>query len=210
MDIRELEPFDKNKYEELSLNQLAVYAIDFMQLHGVPLTIENVTVVLFRLFPTKFSMVGFEEYPDAARVNRALLQLRPKYRNWAVGNVKQGFTLTRAGESVAKHTHQVLTGQKSLVPPRKAVEENAGRTRAQEEDIKKIENSALFSKFKDSKLGDVSSMDFYDMLEAYPQSPPQALRKLLADLSKQAKYLGRGDIQDFLAWVKRRFSKRLS
>ena len=111
-NVRDLKPFDERTYEGISLNQLATYTIDLLTKKGFPITFETLTVALFKMFPKKFCLYGFEEYPDAARVNRSLLQLRPKYRNWALGDTKKGYVLTSQGREIAEITMLPVLGSR--------------------------------------------------------------------------------------------------
>src|SRR2546426_9038495 len=98
----DLKPYPLDQYGNIDLNRLTVFTIYLLNKRDIPTTLENIGVANFRMFPRRFAMVGFPDYPDVTRVNRALLQLRPKYRNWAMGNAKLGWQLTVAGEEEAK------------------------------------------------------------------------------------------------------------
>src|SRR3989454_11226835 len=98
----DLKPYPLDQYGNIDLNRLTVFTIYLLNKRDIPTTLENIGVANFRMFPRRFAMVGFPDYPDVTRVNRALLQLRPKYRNWAMGNAKLGWHLTVAGEEEAK------------------------------------------------------------------------------------------------------------
>ena len=48
-------------------------------------------------------MMSFQEYPDAFRTNRSLLQGQPKYRNWLTGAASKGFSLNERGFELARN-----------------------------------------------------------------------------------------------------------
>ena len=72
------------------------------------LRLEAIAILNWRLFPEKFSMVNFQEYPDAFRTNRSLLQMQPKYRNLLTGAATKGFSLNERGMDKAKELTQVM------------------------------------------------------------------------------------------------------
>src|SRR4051812_31232242 len=95
--ILSLPNYPEESYDSIDLNRLTVFTIAFLRKRNFATSIEHIAVADFRMFPKRFAMIGFPEFPDISRVNRALLQLRPKYRNWATGNARLGWTLMRPG-----------------------------------------------------------------------------------------------------------------
>ena len=82
----ELKDIDKIKSvgardKSISLTLLTAYSLYWLEEWMLPTTIEAISILNFKLFPSKFAMVGFPNYPDALRTNRSLLQLGPKYGN---------------------------------------------------------------------------------------------------------------------------------
>src|SRR5205809_3198637 len=111
------QPFEESCYREADLAGLAAYTLDWLQRQNTPTTFENVVVAAFKMFPAKFSLEGYPSYPDAARVGRTLLQLGPKYRNWARGSVQKGFVLTQTGLSKVKSVQEQLAAASSKTAP---------------------------------------------------------------------------------------------
>src|SRR5437870_2173982 len=106
--LDDISPFAGSNYEAIDLTGLAAFTLHWLQDRHLPTTFENIVVAAFKMFPAKFSLEGFPNYPDAARVGRTLLQLAPKYRNWARGSVQKGFILTESGLQKAKAVQQAL------------------------------------------------------------------------------------------------------
>lgn len=205
--IDALRPYREESYEELDLNRLAAYTIRRLQDEQIPTTFENIVVAAYKMFPRKFSLVGFPDYPDAARVNRALLQLRPKYRNWARGNVRKGFVLTESGLREVKQVGESL----SLGPKhpggsvRRAGRRTPPRTRDLTEDIEFIQHSSLFAKWQQGLLDSATDLEFFNLIRAYAYSPSKAIRQRLETLRNTAIQLNRRDILEFLDAVGTRF-----
>ena len=87
----------REAYRSFSLVHLTAYSVYWLTHWRIPTTYENVSVLNGRLFPGDFGMRGFPDLPDAFRTNRSLLQMRPKYRNFATSNPRKGVYLTEKG-----------------------------------------------------------------------------------------------------------------
>ena len=88
-------------YSEVALTALTAYSLYWLHQWRLTRTIEAVAILNWRLFPLKFAMVGFQEYPDAFRTDRSLLQMQPKYRNLLTGAAVKGFSLNERGMDTA-------------------------------------------------------------------------------------------------------------
>ena len=210
--IMSLAAYPPERYESVDLNRLSVYTIHKLDELDVPTTLEHIAVATFRMFPKRFAMVGFPEYPDVARVNRSLLQLRPKYRNWATGKTRIGWTLTVAGVEEAK----VIAGKLGETPTAirsslsaADVQAEAGgrikRTIHTEDVIGRIQASPLFGKFRQG-WKDVEALEVYDVLDAYTHTPADALRRKLSRLKTVAATAGDREVIRFLDELGTRFS----
>jgi hypothetical protein len=192
----------------LDLAGLAAFAI--MRLHDlhIPNTFENLVVTLFKMFPTKFSLVGFDVYPDAARVGRTLLQLGPKYRNWARGSVNKGFVLTEAGKTKALSVSEVLSG---LTPssPKRVIGRTAPRTKDLSKDLQVLRDSPLYQQWKVGALSTTNSIELFNLLGAYAYTPPRVLRERIKMLESIAVELEQQEISEFLRAVRHNFSEEL-
>jgi hypothetical protein len=200
--ILQLTAYPPSAYRNIDLNRLTLFTIQLLDSTNVPATLEHISVANFRLFPVRFAMVGFKEYPDVSRVNRALLQLRPKYRNWATGNATAGWALTPAGVIEAKRVAGRLAsvGAETDDDEPNLEPEDAGiakRTVDAGEDIARIRRSSLFSKYQQGWTG-AGTLEVFDVLEAYSHTPPETLRRKLGRLRATAVQVGDHEMDDFL------------
>jgi len=198
-------PFPREAYKSIDNNRLAVYAIKFLQLKKIPVTQEAVTVALFLFFPEKFSLVGFEQYPDSERVHRTLLQLGPKWRNWATGNTHTGFSLNENGELVFKQVDQTLKNPSKFAKPLR-LKTPKPRTRDPDQEIKEIEGTSLFKEYIQGKRENFSEFAIWELLKSYPYAPKEALRDRFKKMLECAKLSDRKDIIEFLKWVEDAFA----
>lgn len=208
--IDNFDAFPESSYREVDLTGLAAYSISRLHDLSVPITFENLVVTLFRLFPAKFSLVGFSQYPDAARVGRTLLQLGPKYRNWARGSVQKGFVLTEAGVAKARAVTNVLAGA-GVHQRQRTQHKPLPRTMDLSKDISTIEQSALYKKWtSNGELDRGDSIELFDLLGAYAYTPPRVLRDRLKLLESIATQVNRPDIVEFLDAVRKEFAEQFS
>jgi hypothetical protein len=199
--------YDSSRYEDVDLTGLAAFALHALNQRNIATTFENVVVTAFRLFPAKFALEGYPEYPDAARINRTLLQLTPKYRNWARGSVQKGFVLTESGLAKVEGVRLMLEGQKSVIRDRS--KSNLPRTMDLSKELAPLEQSSLFQKWKEGKLTDGTTLEFLDLTGAYAYTPAHVLRERINSLENAARQVGRADIIEFLRDVRREFVSKV-
>ena len=207
--VEQFEPFLEALYQDVDLAGLATFAIKRMQELQIPVTFENVVVGLFRLFPSKFALHGFQQYPDAARVNRTLLQLGPKYRNWARGRVQQGYVLTEGGVAKAAEVASILVSGHPPGASRTSRRQAVPRTMDWGKELQSLEGSALFRKWKVNQLADGELRELFDLLSAFAYTPTRALRDRLRLLENATREAGRPDLQEFLRSVRQVFAEHL-
>jgi hypothetical protein len=196
-------PFDSKAYENLDLNRLTVYAICLLDRSDLLVTFENIVVALFIMFPKKFGLVGFEQYPDSARVNRALLQLRPKYRNWATGSPSRGYRLTPAGLLIADETAKLLSTRRA----RKEEARTSKRARTllpSAELERRILKSSAYAKYSENREEKIDKMEVLELLRAVPHAPLSVLNNYLRELENIAQEAKRPDVLEFLKFVRKR------
>ena len=84
--IKELcKPFDEEKYANMPLADVAIYAINLLYENEINLEHTNMIIGIYSSFPKKFCLQGFLGFPDAERISRTILQLKPKYKEPPVG-----------------------------------------------------------------------------------------------------------------------------
>jgi len=65
--IREIEEYEKD-YMALNKDRLTLFAVSFLESKKIEPTFDKIVVASFRLFPKKFSLIGFPEYPDGRTI----------------------------------------------------------------------------------------------------------------------------------------------
>lgn len=203
--VEDFEPYPEELYADIALAALAAFAVSRLGDLHIPNTFENLVVTLFKLFPSKFSLVGFKQYPDAASVGRTLLQLGPKYRNWARGSVQKGFVLTDAGNAKAVDVAKILSGIITVEPKRAKQQNSRPRTMDLSKDIRAIEESLLYRQWKSGSIPHTNSLELFDLLGAYAYTPSRVLKGRMKMLETIATEFERPDILEFLSAIRKEF-----
>ena len=195
-------------YDGFDLDRLVVYTLFILEENKVPLYFDFIAVGLFRLFPRKFSMANFRQYPDTNRINKALRRLTDqKRKSWATGNIENGFYLTDLGREMAK---QVSNSLKNPLPKkgRKLIVVSKSRGKSPSDDIQDIRISEAFKKWFASE--EVNNHEFFAFLKAAPYTPKQLLIEHLKRLKVSATTTKDKEVLEFLSWLEKKFSNLLS
>lgn len=199
--LDDLVAYESSRYEAIDLDRLCAFSVDLLGQRGLPVTFENVVVTLFRLFPSKFSLMGFPTYPDAARANRAILHCFPKYKNYLTGKARTGYRLTHEGQNAADEAKRRLDGAK----PAKATTRKVPRGVA-DQFMREVTDSAAFKSFKEGLKVDIRLYDVTRLLHATPDSPSGVLGDNMARLIQYSEQTGQQDVHEFLQWAKEEFN----
>lgn len=210
-DLRTLKGIPEHQYGDLPLADLAAFAISVIEGFKERITIENICVTLHRLFPEKFSLVGFPEHPDGMRVNRTLLQMQPKYRNYATGSPKRGYSLTNAGRAAAVSIEKYLASRSSSTShvrlyKRTRHQDEAGRTSSDAEMIRQVRESELFRLYASEKMKDARGLEFFALLDAFAHTPKKELKNRLQERTVAAGNVHDNEVINFLKACKARFA----
>jgi len=216
--ISSLCPFSADRYQAFSLASLTAYSVFWLNENGIQPTLENVAVANYKMFPAKYAMVGWPMYPDFNRTNRALLQMRPKYRNMATSSAKAGVYLTKNGILEAKSLFEKLgnplTSLSKATNPNNTIEVERGtgkaRTMHPEDVISRIRESALFKLYEEGKIESAEPIDLIGLLGVYDHTPSKEKRAILSNYSEFVKVCGDIYLERFLNDIQGRFRVYLS
>ncbi len=206
--IDKIDPFEPSRYVGINKDHLLSYGLDrLINTFGLLGTFENVTVTVFKMFPNSFSLIGFPQYPDAARVNRTFLHCKPKYQNLVIGSAKNGYTLTSKGLYIAKQVAEKLRTHSNERVEKDEAKQT--RTFTGAKIIPKIEQSNLYQSWSEQNLDKIGPYDLWSFLEAVPYTDKDVLAEIMKIYRDAAKASAREDILNFLKWVKQSYSEEL-
>jgi len=194
-------------YSDISLDELVTYSIFVLLEEKTEATFENIVAKCFELFPEKFSLVGYPQWPDSTRVNKSWLRCRTDFK-YIKGSVKNGFTLTSTGLEIVEKVQKKLrrpVSEKITVSQKKAKERSK-----EEQFINEIEQSVVFKRYiADHEDMEISHFEFCDMLYCTLESSSKALKENLEKLKGYARKLNRNEVLKFLIFSENKFSHLL-
>ena len=197
---------DPEVYSRIGYDELVTYAIYSLARKKKDTSFENIVAESFGLFPKRFSLRGYPEWPDSAVVNKSWLRCRTD-KKYIVGSVKDGFKLTQRGLEVAERIEgQLGTGHSTPNNSRIKAElrTRAGRL------LRDLEHRPAYLRFQSDRTVDsVSRDDFADILLVLPDTPASRLKSNLEQFKDAARLYEREDVLQFLSALEERFSARL-
>jgi hypothetical protein len=199
----DLENIEERKYAGIGLDNLIVYTVSRLADMGVDLSFENIAVAAYRLFPAKFSLIGYPEYPDAKRVHDSLFHCIYKTKGWLGGKTKLGFSLTDKSEKIIAETEALLAGAPSARKPAPS------QTRRDEKLMAEVRSSSAYTKFATGRADSISFAEICFMLHGTLDTSPTILKANYDAFMRIAQVVGQEDVIRFLSWVKgeARFAK---
>jgi hypothetical protein len=223
--------FDPNIYTKIILNDLVVYAVYTLHKQGLEITSEDIISACFVLFPRRFSMRKYPQYPDSGIVSRRWSDC--KSRGYLKGNATSGFQITARGIKRAEKVEKLLGTplkpirvekaasspkgkvEKPAVPDvkREAVHPELRRTELVEvkahakKYVRSIEMSDAYKHFK--KGTPLNEFDFRSMLLCTMESPPTTLARNLNQFKEYVNIHERKDLLSFLEFCESKFSNLL-
>ena len=213
--------FDPNNYTKIILNDLVVYAVYYLHKQGSEITSEDIISACFVLFPKRFSMRKYPQYPDSGIVSRRWSDCKSK--GYLKGNAKKGFQITARGikkaQKVEKSLGKPLRPLRSVPKPvtKKQTSIPAQTVPAEtihpelkahaKKYVRTIEMSDAFKHFK--KGLPLNEFDFRSMLLCTMESPPTTLARNLNQFKEYVNIHEREDLSSFLEFCEGKFSSLL-
>ncbi len=201
--LKELKPFTESKYKNIDLDHLMMHAIKELERIKADLSYENAVVAAFRIFPIKFSLPGFPEYPDSNRVDQCLWRCSGKTRQWMDGKARQGFNITPRSRVIFKESADLLEGRKSTKT--RAI----SQTRRKETILAETLDSSAYKKFLEGNGNLITEGELCFLLQGTLDSEKDTLKKNLDLLKMFADELERKEITTFLEWIESYFKEFL-
>lgn len=213
-DLASIAAKDPSMYEDVPLAVLVVYSLYWLHEWELRRSDEAVSILSWRLFPAKFAMVGWPQYPDTTRTTRSLLQCRPKYRNWLTGASSQGFSLNERGMQVARELIERLgppatsAGEVVGTAPATAKRARKGglpRSIQPEREVQVARKSRLFEKWRDEVMSERDLIHVHALLGIFEHTPTKLREKRMRDLERAAMDIGDREMIHFLSDVRHNF-----
>jgi len=207
--IRSIKPLDYDKYKDVSSREkLAVYTMFFLENNKIPLIFNFICVAIYKLFPKKFYFGDFEEYPHIEMLNRTILHLRPKERNYAQGDVRKGYILTELGSETALNVDRQLKGEISFSVSKNndTVIDRVKNTPSK--NLKNIELAELYKIWERNKK--IENSEIWKFFEVTPFTRIPYIKTKLKDLKSFAQDGKNNKIYNFLIELEKHFNNLTS
>ena len=196
--IMALAAFKEEQYANIDLDHLMIYAMGRLSKINADLSFENAVVAVFRLFPAKFGLLGFLEYPDSDRVMNCLNRCT-KPKRWIDGRPRQGFSLNNRSPIFIKETEDMLRGLT------KDKAKSSSQTRRKEIILAEVVESPAYEKYRSNKGNLITDAELCSLLQGTLDSDKETLRNNLLSLKTFSDELHQEQISRFLYWLEQRF-----
>lgn len=208
--------FDPTTYSKVVLNDLVVYAVHTLHKQGSEVKPEDVISACFVMFPKRFALRKYPQWPDAGIVSRRWGDC--KRRGYLRGNAASGFQITARGikraEKVEKSLGKPLKrvgvakpkAEKPAVPAVEAIHPEL-KARARKY-VRSIETSDAYKHYR--KNMSFNEFDFRSLLLCTMESPPATLSRNLAQFKEYVNVCERKDLLAFLEFTEGKFSHLVS
>lgn len=214
-ELLTVQPIPAARYENEQLAALTVYSIHWLRQWELRPTVESITVLNHRLFPDRFGMDSFPEFPDANRTLRSLLQCGPKYRGWLSGSNRRGYAITPSGRALVEEllrrvgypqVGKLLLGHATEAPRRRTLKRKE-KTRDVDfkAEIAQLRGSRLFERWSSGPLQDRDLIHVYSALGVFDHTPAAAKRQRLNDLKDSTRKASDSEIGKLLENVELSF-----
>lgn len=162
--IRGINEYD-GSYVDLDKDRLVLYAVDFLQSRNIEPTFDKVVVTVFKLFPKKFALIGFSEYPDGRTIYYCVFNHCTITRKWLSGNVQSGFRITDRGKYFLDETKKILEGKIRL-----AKKYPVAPKRKEVTFLNLLKKTTAYRKFTEGRQVDIADFEILEALRLPPNS----------------------------------------
>jgi hypothetical protein len=209
--ISRSKPFFEDQYSSIPLRELVLYSVFSLQEQNVETNFENIVVESFELFPKKFSLQSYPEYPDTNRIRREIQRIEGStfqakgIDQYLVGNLKTTYKFTDKGmEQLSKLQDALNISTKDRIQVEKKLKDIRGKYGRV---LNEIEKHPAYKKFlEEGENLEVSETLLRDILFATMETPNEKLRDTMNTLIGYSDALNRDDIKKFLKFLSIKFS----
>ena len=186
--IKKQNSFNYGSYKDIGHDRLLLYCAYLLEKNNFEILSIDVGVLAFKLFPKKFEIEGYSEYPDFEKIRNTLWHLYDKSKGWLSGRPQCGFSISEIGEVIAKKTNDALNKGIPLIFGK------SRRDKQKRKEIKEVENIKKSVAFKKFKRGGKIDMKEIGELFMLPSDAPleifEGKIRLIKEYSKEKEILG--------------------
>jgi hypothetical protein len=196
--LKKCEPLIESHYDHIDSDRLILYVVNYLEENGMEPTFEKIVIAAYKLFPKRFSLLGFPEHPDAKTVYYPVMHCSYKKKGWLLGNMQSAFHLTSKGKEILKGVLAALSGEVQTLKTLSALP-----SRKEKFFLDLLESSSAFQKYNVGKADDISEMEIRIMLRTRTDTPREILKQNLKKFFEYAKIADRRELIKFLEYVRK-------
>jgi len=197
--LKNLRPFDPSSYDSIDLDRLVMYATVELKKLGIELSLENIIAGAFILFPEKFSLIGYPEFPDATRVEKSLWRCKGTKRKWIGGKTPHGYIVTDRTRMIALQT----AGQ--ISSPSLRIKRRSTRLRRKESILREVTDSTAYEKYLNGDFDSISEAEFCYILQCTLDSSKDTLRQNFISLKQLIEDMDHTEALKFMKRLEQHF-----
>jgi len=191
-------PIDENKYAQINKDRLVLYAVHLLEENKIEPTFEKVVAAAFKLFPKRFSLLGFPNYPDSRWIYYSLWHCVYQSKGWLSGNPTSGYHVTPKGKRIISQTLKALSGK--IYAPKKVASK---QKRKEIYFLNLLEKSSAFQKYLSGKTDEVTEMEIRIMLRTRKDTPRDVVALNFKKYVEYANVVDMPKIVEFLQYIKK-------
>ena len=186
------------EYSVMDKDRLVLFAVSQLESKRIEPTFDKIVVATFKLFPKKFSLIGFPEYPDGRTIYYCAYNHCTLDKKWLLGNVQSAFKLTERGIYFLDETRKMLEGK--IVPTRT---HQISPRRKETTFLSILKKTKAYEKYLQDEKGLIAKSELLEALRL--SSDSKAL--IQANLTKYMEYalrINESSVVKFLEFAKSR------
>lgn len=199
--IKNITEFKNDIYTTLDNDRLVLFAVAFLEENNIEPTFDKVVVTAFKLFPKRFSLIGFPEYPDGKRIHDCLWHCTYKTKGWLLGNAKSGYKVTERGSYFLDGTKKMLEGKIKVTKKYGVIARRKELTF-----INLLKKTTAYKKYESKKGEDISESEVREALRADFETKKEILKRNLERYTDYANKVDDASVKGFLSFITKKFS----
>lgn len=194
--IRRLNEYETD-YLPIDRDRLVLYAISLLEKNKIEPTLDKITATTFKIFPKRFHLIGFPEYPDGLTIYTCFWLHNTKGKKWLTGSVQSGFKITERGRYFLTETIKMLQGRikstkiQTTVPRRKELTF-----------INQLKKTDVYKKFASGEKEKLSNVEILEAIKVRPSDSKEIIEKYLKKYLEYANRISDSKAIEFLDFIK--------
>lgn len=184
-------------------DRLMIYTVNRLEEMKIEPTFDKIVVAAFKLFPSRFSLIGFKEYPDAKRVHDCLFHCTYKTKGWLIGNAQSGYKVSNKGKYYLEEIQKIMN--KEIELPKEYKEKVKRKERTV---IDSLKETKAFDNYIKGKGDELNKEDIKEALKIFKYANEKDIENNLNKYLSYAKILDDKSAIEFLNFINKN-KKRL-